>query len=76
MNRKINEVQVPTTKDFVVAMINVISEAKKHLLASQQRHKFFVDTKQCDVSYEVEFEVLLSISKIKLKALNVRKLLP
>ena len=37
VNRRINGSQVPAAKDFALAMSNVISEAKKHLLAAQQR---------------------------------------
>ena len=57
-------------------MSNVISEAKKYLLAAQQRQKSYVDTKRHDVLYEVRSEVFLNTSNIKLKTLVVRKLFP
>ena len=76
VNRRISGSQVPAAKDFALAMSNVISEAKKHLLAAQQRQKSYADTKRRDVSYEVGSEVLLSTSNIKLKTPGARKLLP
>ena len=76
VNRMISGSQILAIKDFTLAMGTVISEAKKHLLAVQQRQKSYADTKQRDVSYEVGSEVLLSYSNIKLKTLGARKLLP
>ena len=76
VNRRISESQVSAATNLALAMSNVISEAKKHLLAAQQRQKSYVDTKRRDVSYEVGSEVLLSTSNIKLKTPGARKLLP
>ena len=76
VNRRINRSQVPAAKDFAFAMNNVINEAKKHLLATQQRQKSYVDTKRHDMSYEMESEMFFTTSNIKLKTLGARKLLP
>ena len=67
VNRRISGSQVPATNFFALAMSNVISKTKKHLLATQQRQKSYDDTKRCDVLYEVGSEVFLSTSNIKLK---------
>ena len=75
VNRRINDSQDPAAKDFALAMSNVISEPKKHLLAAQQRQKNYADTKRRDVSYDVGSKVLLSTSNIKLKTPGARKLL-
>ena len=45
VNRRISGSQVPTTKDFALAMSNIISKAKKNLLVTQQRQTTYVDTK-------------------------------
>jgi hypothetical protein len=45
VNRRISRSEVSAAKDFVLAMSNVISETKKHLLVAQQRQKSYADTK-------------------------------
>ena len=72
----INRCHVPAAKDFTQSMFSTLQEAKKHLLAAQDRQKPFVDKKRCEISFEVGMQVLLSTSNIKLKTLGSRKLLP
>jgi hypothetical protein len=53
-----------------------MQEAKKHLLAAQDRQKSYADTKRREISFDVGTQVLLSIFNIKLKMPEARKLLP
>ena len=45
LNHGISRCHVPTTKDFVQLMSSALQEAKKHLLAVQDRQKSYVDKK-------------------------------
>jgi len=53
-----------------------MQEAKKHLLAAQNRQKSYADTKRREISFDVGTQVLLNTSNIKLKMPGARKLLP
>lgn len=57
-------------------MTHVIGEAKKHLIAAQQRQKFYANKNRREVSFEVDQQVLVSTANIKLKVPGARKLLP
>ena len=52
-----------------------MQEAKKHLLAAQNRLNLYADTKRREISFDVGTQVLLNTSNIKLKMPGVRKLL-
>jgi hypothetical protein len=60
----------------VQLMCSITQEAKKHLLATHNRHKSYADTKRREISFDVGTQVLLSTSNIKLKMPGARKLLP
>ena len=49
-------------------MSSIMQEAKKHLLAAQNRQKSYADTKRHEISFDVGTQVLLSTSNIKLDA--------
>jgi hypothetical protein len=53
-----------------------MQEARKHLLATQNRQNSYVDTKRCEISFDVGTQVFLSLSNIKLKMPGARNLLP
>lgn len=72
----ISKCQVPTAKDFAKHMTDVIGQAKKHLIAIQQRQKYYADRQRQEVSYEVDQQVLVSTSNIMLRVIGARKLLP
>ena len=57
-------------------MSSILQEAKKHLLAAQNRQKSYADTKRRELSFDVGTQVLLSTSNIKLKISRANKLLP
>ncbi len=57
-------------------MSSIMQEAKKHLLAAQNRQKSYADTKRREISFDVGTQVLLNTSNIKLKMPGARKLLP
>ena len=63
-------------KNLVQSMSSIMQEAKKHLLATQNRQKSYVDTKRREISFDVGTQVLLSISNTKLKLPKAKKLLP
>ena len=67
--------RISSTKDLVQLMSSIMQEAKKHLLAAQNRHTSYADTKRCEISFGVGTQVLLSICNIKLKMPSARKLL-
>ena len=48
------------------SMSSIMQETKEHLLAAQNREKSYVDTKRCEISFDVGTRVLLSTSKTKL----------
>ena len=76
LNREINRCHVPIAKDFAQSMSSTLQKVKKHLLIAQDRQKSYADKKRREISFEVEMQVLLSTSNIKLKTLGSRKLLP
>jgi hypothetical protein len=53
-----------------------MQEAKKHLLAVQNRHKSYVDTKRHEISFDVGTQIFLSTSNINLNLPGARKFLP
>ena len=58
------------------SMSSIMQEAKKHLLATQNKQKSYVDTKRCEISFDVKTQALLSKSNIKLKMPRATKPLP
>jgi hypothetical protein len=76
LNIGINRWHVPTAKGLVQSMSSIMQEAKKHLLAAQNRQKSYADTKTREISFDVGTHVLLSTSNIKLKMPGASKLLP
>ena len=76
LNIGISRCHVPVAKGLVQSMSSIMQEAKKHLLAAQNRQKSYVDTKRREISFDVGTQVLLSTSNIKLKMPGARKLLP
>lgn len=76
LNRGISRCHVPAAKDFAQSMSSILQEAKKHLLAAQNRQKSYADTKRRELSFDVGAQVLLSTSNIKLKISGAKKLLP
>lgn len=76
LNRGISRCHVPAAKDFAQSMSSILQEAKKHLLAAQNRQKSYADTKRRELSFDVGTQVLLSTSNIKLKISGANKLLP
>ena len=57
-------------------MSSIMQEAKKHLLAAQNRQKSYADRKRREISFDVGTQILLSTFNIKLKMSGARKLLP
>ena len=57
-------------------MSSIMQETKEHLLAAQNREKSYVDTKRCEISFDVGTRVLLSTSKTKLQMPEASELLP
>eukprot|EP00878_Enallax_costatus_P019840 GHUV01020945.1.p1 GENE.GHUV01020945.1~~GHUV01020945.1.p1 ORF type:complete len:366 (+),score=43.64 GHUV01020945.1:125-1222(+) len=55
---------------------SVVSRAKVHLQAAQQRQKSYADKHRRELQFSVNDEVLLHTKNIKLKAVGTRKLLP
>ena len=53
LNIGISKYHVPTAKDLVQSMSNIMQEAKKHLLATQNRQKSYADTKICEICFDV-----------------------
>ncbi len=76
LNIGISRCHVPAAKDLVQSMSSIMQEAKKHLLAAQNRQKSYADRKRREISFDVGTQVLLSTSNIKLKMPGARKLLP
>ena len=76
LNIVINNCHVSAAKDLVQSMFSIMQNAKKHLLALQNRQKSYADTKRREISFDVETQMLLSTSNIKPKMLGARKLLP
>ena len=72
----INKCHVPAVNDLGQSMSSTIQEAKKHLLAAQNKQKSYADTNRRKISFNVGIQVLLSTSNIKLKMPRARKLLP
>ena len=66
LNIGIRRCHVHVAKDLVQSMSSTIQEAKKHLLAAQNRQKSYA-SKRCELSFDVGTQVLLSTSSIKLK---------
>ena len=58
------------------SLSSIMQGAKKHLLAAQNKHKSYADTKRCEISFDGGPQVLLSTSNIQLKMSRARKLLP
>ena len=75
LNTGISRFNVPLAKDLVQSMSSIMQDAKKHLLASHNIHKSYVDTKRREISFDVGTHVLLSISNMRLK-MQGAKLLP
>ena len=71
-----NRCQVPVAKNFVEHMTDVIGLTKKHLIVAQQRQKFYADKHRREISFEVDQQILVSTTNIKLKVPGARKLLP
>lgn len=71
----INRCQVRATNKFAKHMSDVIGQPNKYLNIAQQWHKYYVDEKGREVSYEVDQQVLVSIVNVKLKVPGARKLL-
>ena len=68
--------KVPSAKHFVKVFSQSIGEAKKALIAAQDRQKAFADTKRRPVEFKVGQEVWLSSRNIPLKTAGTRKLVP
>ena len=64
LNIGISKCHVHVAKDLVQSMSSIIKEAKKHLLATQNRQKSYSDTKQREISFDVGTQVLLSTSTL------------
>ena len=75
LNRGINRCHALAAKDFAQSMLSIIQEAKKHLLATQNKQKFYVDTKRKELFFDIGTQVRLHTSNIKLKILEAKKLL-
>ena len=67
LNIGISKCHVLVAKDLVQSMSSIMQEAKKHLLAAQNRQKFYVDINKREISLNVGTQVLLNTSNIKLK---------
>ena len=74
-NMGINKCHVLVVKDLVQSMSSIMQEAKKHLLATQNKQKSYVHIKRREISFDVGTQILLSTSNIKLKMPGARKLL-
>lgn len=63
--------------DNIAARIqNVVSDAKKCLVAAQQRQKAYADDFRRDIQFEIGTEVMLSTKHINIKMKGTPKLLP
>ena len=62
LNIGISKCHVPATKDLVQSMSSITQEAKKHLLASQNKQKSYANTKRHEISFDVGTQMLLSTS--------------
>ena len=76
LNIGISMCHVYAQKDLVQSMSSIMQKAKKHLLVAQNRQKSYAGTKRHDISFDVETQVLLSTTNIKLRMPKTRKLLP
>jgi hypothetical protein len=68
--------EVPRSKQAVQDMEGRIRDAKRHMLAAQQRSKQWVDEGRRDAQYAVGDQVLLSTENMTHRGAGVRKLKP
>lgn len=68
--------QVPAVEDFVGRMDQLRVKAREHIIAAQQRQKYYADLKRDEAEFQVGDKVLLSTKNLKLKTSGARKLMP
>jgi hypothetical protein len=62
--------------NFALSMSSILQEAKRCLLAMQNRPKFYANIKRCEISFVVGFHLLLNTFNINSKTPRAKKLLP
>ena len=62
-----NRCQFPVARNFIEHMTDVIGLTKKHLIVAQEQQKFYADKLRREILFEVDKQILVSTTNIKLK---------